>query len=82
MDVRGHEYFSYLGQKTQMEVANQAKIDVSEAKIKGEIGAKLREGQKLQNAAKIDAETNIISTQRSGKGRKEEVNLKTEVKIF
>ncbi|KAJ0481275.1 putative Band 7 domain, Flotillin family, Band 7/SPFH domain superfamily [Helianthus annuus] len=64
VDVPGHEYFSYLGQKTQMEAANQAKIDVSEAKMKGEIGAKLREGQTLQNAAKIDAETRIISTQR------------------
>ncbi|THG12898.1 hypothetical protein TEA_027784 [Camellia sinensis var. sinensis] len=26
VDVRGHEYFSYLGQKTQMEAANQARI--------------------------------------------------------
>ena len=34
VDVPGHEYFSYLGQKTQMEAANQAKIDVSEAKMK------------------------------------------------
>ncbi|XP_076952998.1 flotillin-like protein 4 [Bidens hawaiensis] len=61
VDVPGHEYFSYLGQKTQMEAANQAKIDVSEAKMKGEIGAKLRNGQTLQNAAKIDAETKIVS---------------------
>lgn len=39
-DVRGHEYFSYLGQKTQMEAANQARVDVAEAKMKGEIGSK------------------------------------------
>ncbi|XP_059639269.1 flotillin-like protein 3 [Cornus florida] len=26
VDVPGHEYFSYLGQKTQMEAANQAKL--------------------------------------------------------
>lgn len=26
VDVRGHEYFSYLRQKTQMEAANQAKM--------------------------------------------------------
>ncbi|KAI3687695.1 hypothetical protein L1987_81396 [Smallanthus sonchifolius] len=73
VDVPGHEYFSYLGQKTQMEAANQAKIDVSEAKMKGEIGSKLREGQTLQNAAKIDAETKIIATQRQGQGEKEEI---------
>ncbi|OVA07888.1 Band 7 protein [Macleaya cordata] len=82
VDVRGHEYFSYLGQKTQMEAANQAKIDVAEAKMKGEVGAKLREGQTSQNAAKIDAETKIISTQRQGEGKKEEIKVKTEVKIF
>lgn len=82
VDVPGHEYFSYLGQKTQMEAANQAKVDVSEAKMKGEIGSKLREGQTLQNAAQIDAETRIVSTQRQGEGKKEEVRVKTEVKIF
>ncbi|KAG5594995.1 hypothetical protein H5410_036227 [Solanum commersonii] len=42
--------------KTQMEAANQAKINVSEAKMKGEIGSKEREGLTHQNAAKIDAE--------------------------
>lgn len=34
VDVPRHEYFSYLGQKTQMETANQTKIDVSGAKMK------------------------------------------------
>ncbi|KAM0009333.1 putative Flotillin family, Band 7/SPFH domain superfamily [Helianthus debilis subsp. tardiflorus] len=82
VDVPGHEYFLYLGQKTQMEAANQAKIDVSEAKMKGEVGAKLRNGQTLQNAAKIDAETRIISTQRQGQGQKKEIKVKTEVKVF
>lgn len=82
VDVPGHEYFSYLGQKTQMEAANQAKVDVAEAKMKGEIGSKLREGQTLQNAAKIDAETKIISTQRQGEGKKEEIKVRTEVKVY
>ncbi|KAF7134267.1 hypothetical protein RHSIM_Rhsim08G0209000 [Rhododendron simsii] len=79
VDVPGHEYFSYLGQKTQMEAANQARIDVSEAKMKGEIGSKQREGQTTQNAAKIDAETKIIATKRQGEGKKEEVRVKAEV---
>lgn len=82
VDVPGHEYFSYLGQKTQMEAANQAKIDVAEAKMKGDIGAKLREGQTLQNVAKIDLDTKIISTQRQGEGKKQEIRVKTEVKVF
>ncbi|MBA0858631.1 hypothetical protein Goshw_028995 [Gossypium schwendimanii] len=82
VDVPGHEYFSYLGQKTQMEAANQAKVDVAEARMKGEIGSKLWEGQTLQNAARIDAETKIISTQRQGEGKKEEIKVKTEVKVY
>ncbi|KAK4362153.1 hypothetical protein RND71_017394 [Anisodus tanguticus] len=71
VDVPGHEYFSYLSQKTQMEAANQAKIDVTEANMKGEIGAKLRDGETKKNAAKIDAETLIISTRRQGENKKE-----------
>nr|WBT97330.1 flotillin 1 [Suaeda altissima] len=82
VDIPGHEYFSYLGQKTQMEAANQAKIDVAEARKKGEIGSKLRQGETLQNASKIDAETKIISVQRSGFAKKEEVKVKTEVQIY
>ncbi|KAK3003368.1 hypothetical protein RJ639_018291 [Escallonia herrerae] len=82
VDVRGHEYFSYLGQKIQMEAANQAKIDVAEARMKGEIGSKEREGQTVQNAAKIDAETKIIATKRQGEGKKEDIKVKAEVQIF
>ncbi|KAK2992367.1 hypothetical protein RJ640_028248 [Escallonia rubra] len=82
VDVRGHEYFSYLGQKIQMEAANQAKIDVAEARMKGEIGSKEREGQTVQNAAKIDAETKIVATKRQGEGKKEEIKVKAEVQIF
>ncbi|XP_074293515.1 flotillin-like protein 4 [Silene latifolia] len=59
--VKGHEYFSYLSQKTRREAANQAKIDVSEARMKAEIEAKLKEGQTTLNAANIDAETKIMS---------------------
>ncbi|KAH9621358.1 hypothetical protein KSS87_005680, partial [Heliosperma pusillum] len=82
VDIPGHEYFSYLGQKTQMEAANQARIDVAEAKKKGEIGSKSREGETLQNAAAIDAETKIIAVQRNGEARKEQFKVNAEVSIF
>ncbi|PON88519.1 Flotillin [Trema orientale] len=82
VDVRGQEYFSYLGQRTQVEAANRAKIDTAEAKKKGDIGAKLREAQTAQNEAEIDAQTKIISTQRQGEGRKGEIKVKAELKIF
>ncbi|KAL8155327.1 hypothetical protein AgCh_000636 [Apium graveolens] len=82
VDVPGYEYFSYLGQKTQMEAANQAKIDVSDAKMKGAIGAKEREGLTLQNTINIDAELKIISTRRQGEGNKEEIRVKTKMQIY
>ncbi|KAL8159771.1 hypothetical protein V2J09_001308 [Rumex salicifolius] len=82
VDVPGHEYFSYLGQKTQMEAANQAKVDVAEAEMKGQIGEKERRGMTVQNAAKIDAETKVIATKRQGEGKKEEIKVQTDVKIF
>ncbi|KAL8088689.1 hypothetical protein AgCh_038459 [Apium graveolens] len=58
-----------------MEAANQAKIDVLEAKMKGAIGAKEREGLTLQNAAKIDAESKIMSTRRQGEENKGEIRM-------
>ncbi|KAK1320524.1 Flotillin-like protein 4 [Acorus calamus] len=71
VDVVGHEYFSYLGQKTQMEAANQAKVDVAEAKMKGEIerGEDRRGDEDL-----LDEE--------GGGGEEREIRVKAEVKIF
>lgn len=82
VDVPGHEYFSYLGQKTQQEAVNQAKVDVAEARMKGEVGAKQREGTTRQNAAKVDAETKVYTVKRQGEGAKEEARVKAEVKVF
>ncbi|KAF5200434.1 Flotillin-like protein [Thalictrum thalictroides] len=82
VDVPGHEYFSYLGQKIQQEAANQAKIDISEAKMKGDTGAKQREGLTAQNAAKIDKETRIIAIQRKQEVDKEEKRIKSELEVF
>ncbi|KAJ3679430.1 hypothetical protein LUZ60_017441 [Juncus effusus] len=82
VDVGGQEYFSFLGQKTQQEAANKAKVDVAEARMMGEMGAKEREGHTLQNAAKVDADTKIITKQRQGETMKQEVQVMTEVKLF
>ncbi|KAK3157802.1 hypothetical protein QOZ80_2AG0128220 [Eleusine coracana subsp. coracana] len=82
VDVPGHEYFSYLGQKTQQEAVNQAKVDVAEARMKGEVGAKERDGMTRQNAAKVDAQTKVFTVKRQGEGAKEEARVKAEVKVF
>ncbi|KAI9101458.1 hypothetical protein K1719_023940 [Acacia pycnantha] len=92
VDVAGHEYFlGEIGSKTrevetlQNETkieANQARVDVAEAKMKGEIGSKTREVEMPQNEAKIDAEMKVIATRLKGEGQKEEIKVKSEVKIF
>ncbi|CAM0956762.1 unnamed protein product [Alopecurus aequalis] len=82
VDVPGHEYFSYLGQKTQQDAANQAKVDVAEARMMGEVGAKERDGLTRQNAAKVDAETKVLSVRQMGQGLKEEAKVKAEVQVF
>uniref|UniRef100_R7WEC7 Flotillin-like n=1 Tax=Aegilops tauschii TaxID=37682 RepID=R7WEC7_AEGTA len=81
VDVPGHEYFSYLGQKTQQEAVNQAKVDVAEARMKGEVGAKERKGMTRQNAAKVDAETKVYTVKRQGEGSKEEARVTAERKV-
>lgn len=75
VDIPGQEYFSYLGQKTQHEAANQAKVDVAEAKYKGDKGAKEREGLTLRNAAKVNAETKIFAKAQSAAARQQEVKV-------
>ncbi|KAL2632566.1 hypothetical protein R1flu_004045 [Riccia fluitans] len=82
VDHPGQEYFSYLGQKTQAEAANQAKVEVAEAKCKGDIGAKEREGLTLRNAAKVDAETKIFSKVQAGTAMQQEMKVEAETKIF
>ncbi|KAF7066623.1 hypothetical protein CFC21_072573 [Triticum aestivum] len=88
VDVPGHEYFSYLGQKTQQDAANQAKVDVAEARMKGEVGAKEREGLTRQNAAKVDAETKVLIggpgciCSKNPRPLKEEAKVKAEVQVF
>ncbi|EXC24817.1 hypothetical protein L484_018533 [Morus notabilis] len=82
IDIKGHEYFSYLGKKIQTETANQAKIDVAEATMKGDVGEKLRLAETAQNAAKIDSETKIITTQRLAESKKEEIRVKTALAVF
>nr|CAD1836202.1 unnamed protein product [Ananas comosus var. bracteatus] len=45
VDVRGHEYFSYLGQKTQQEAANQAKVDAKVAEVEAAKAVAIREAE-------------------------------------
>ncbi|RLN39698.1 hypothetical protein C2845_PM01G39450 [Panicum miliaceum] len=82
VDVPGQEYFSYLGQKTQQGAMNQAKVDVAEARMKGAVGAKEREGTTQQKAAEVDAQTKVFRVRQEAIGIKEQAKVEAEVKVF
>ncbi|GJN20885.1 hypothetical protein PR202_gb08318 [Eleusine coracana subsp. coracana] len=82
VDVPGQEYFSYLGQKTQQGAMNQAKVDVAEARMKGAVGAKEREGTTLQKAAEVDSQTKVFRVRQEAIGIKEQAKVEAEVKVF
>uniref|UniRef100_A0A8R7U2Z5 Flotillin-like n=1 Tax=Triticum urartu TaxID=4572 RepID=A0A8R7U2Z5_TRIUA len=50
--------------------------------MKGEVGAKERTGLTLQNAAKVDAETKVLSARQQGEALKEEAKVNAEVQVF
>lgn len=57
-------YFKALAQKIAADAENQAKIDISEAKKKGDIGQKEREGDTRRQVMQIEAETKIFENAR------------------
>ncbi|KAG0017507.1 hypothetical protein BGZ81_010714 [Podila clonocystis] len=81
-DMPGHEYFSFMGQRVQQEAANQAKIDVAEAKFKGDTGAKEREGLTIRNAAKVNAETKVFEMQQAGETNQNQAKIEAQTKIY
>ena len=63
-DTEGSEYFSFLSQKAHEGASNQAKVDVAEARMRGEIGSAQKRGLTKQEISKIDAETAVLETKR------------------
>ena len=65
-DTPGSEYFTFLSRKAHEGASNQAKIDVAEARMRGEIGEAEKHGKIKQEISKINAETAVLETQRKG----------------
>ena len=65
-DTLGSEYFAFLGRKAHGGASNQARIDVAEARMRGEIGEAAKKGHIKQKISKIDAETAVLETRRKG----------------
>ncbi|KAF7508949.1 hypothetical protein GJ744_008505 [Endocarpon pusillum] len=65
-DTPGSEYFAFLSRKAHEGASNQAKVDVAEARMRGEIGEAEKKGRTKQEVSKIEAETAVLDTRRRG----------------
>ncbi|KIW41887.1 uncharacterized protein PV06_05487 [Exophiala oligosperma] len=63
-DTPGSEYFAFLSRKAHEGASNQARIDVAEARMRGEIGEASKRGHTKQEISKIEAETAVLETKR------------------
>ncbi|PWA82563.1 band 7 domain, Flotillin family [Artemisia annua] len=82
VDVPGHEYFSYLGQKIQMEAANQAKIDVSEAKMKKEAEVAKANADLAMKKAKWAKDSQMAQIEATKAVALREAELQKEVEVM
>ncbi|KAL2832893.1 hypothetical protein BDW59DRAFT_138851 [Aspergillus cavernicola] len=81
-DTKGSEYFATLSRKAHEGALNQAKIDVAEARMRGEIGEAEKKGRTKQEISKIDADTAVLETKRKAEKAKadsELMNRQTEL---
>lgn len=63
-DAPGSEYFKYLRLKSHEGAINQAKVDVAQAKFKGAVGEKEREGEQRKETSKIEANAVVFEQSR------------------
>lgn len=63
-DTPGSEYFTLLSRKAHEGALNQAKVDVADARMKGEVGEAEKQGKTKQEVAKIHAATAVLETER------------------
>ncbi|KAJ3068303.1 hypothetical protein HK102_007205, partial [Quaeritorhiza haematococci] len=77
-DSAGSEYFQYLRLKTHEGAVNQAKVDVAEARFKGDVGEKQRIGLTRKENARIESETVIYENTKKIEISQAETTLKTK----
>ncbi|KAJ4303300.1 hypothetical protein N0V90_002193 [Kalmusia sp. IMI 367209] len=63
-DTPGSEYFAFLSRKAHEGALNQAKVDVADARMRGEVGEAEKQGKTKQEVAKIHAATAVLETER------------------
>lgn len=87
-DTPGSEYFAFLSRKAHEGALNQAKVDVADARMRGEIGEAEKHGRTKQEIAKINAATAVLETERKGekatadaKLTDKEIHIEKELKL-
>lgn len=76
-DTAGSEYFKFLSRKAHEGASNQAKVDVANACMQGEIGEAEKRGKTKQEISKIDAETAVLETKRKSEKATADAELTT-----
>ena len=76
-DTHGSEYFKFLSRKAHEGASNQAKVDVANARMIGEIGEAEKKGKTRQEISKIDAQTAVLETQRKSEKAQADAELST-----
>ncbi|KAK0724511.1 hypothetical protein B0H67DRAFT_482771 [Lasiosphaeris hirsuta] len=76
-DAPGSAYFESLSRKAHEGATNQARIDVAEARLRGNVGEAKRTGEQEREIAKINAEVAVQKTERDIERAQAEAILET-----
>jgi flotillin len=77
-DAPNSIYFESLSRKAHEGATNQARIDVAEAQLRGNVGEAQRKGEQDRELAKINAETAVQKTERDIERATAEATLQTK----
>ncbi|KAF5231857.1 hypothetical protein FAUST_9050 [Fusarium austroamericanum] len=77
-DAPDSVYFASLSRKAHEGATNQARIDVAEAQLRGNVGEAQRKGEQEREIAKINAETAVQKTERDIEKAQAESKLDTK----
>jgi len=81
-DAPNSVYFESLSRKAHEGACNQARIDVAEAQLRGNVGEAQRKGEQDREIAKINAETAVAKTDRDVERAQAEANLSTRKTVL
>ncbi|KAI1266405.1 hypothetical protein F5Y18DRAFT_28596 [Xylariaceae sp. FL1019] len=77
-DAEGSSYFVSLSRRAHEGAINQARIDVADAQLRGNVGEADRRGQQERQISKINADTAVQKTDRDIERAAAEANLATQ----